>query len=65
MEFFAIGPYMPVHRAIATSTDWRLIVGLVVVMAIVLTATVVYAKRSVKTLPPRGGETVDAERKAA
>jgi hypothetical protein len=42
-----------------------LIVGLVAVMTIALTATLVYANRSVKTLPPRAGEPADAERKAA
>jgi hypothetical protein len=65
MNFFAMGSYIPLHQAGAGATDLRTNVALVVVMAIVLTASIVYASRSVKKLRSRGGETVDAERKAA
>ena len=59
------GPYMPVHHAVAASTDWSVIAGLIVVMAIALAAVFVYARRSVKTQTPRKHEPSDADRKAA
>ena len=65
MFFFAAGPYIPVRHAMAASTDWRVIVALIAIMAIAMTVVLVYANRSVKTLAPRKSETADADRKAA
>jgi hypothetical protein len=65
MNFLATGVYVPIHRAVGGSTDWPLIVGLIVVMAIAVTAVLVYANRSVKTLPTRESEPADGDRKAA
>ena len=66
MKFLTAGLYVPVHNAVGGSTDWTLIVGLIVVMAIALTAVLVYANRSVKTPPARASEPADdAARKAA
>jgi hypothetical protein len=65
MISLAAGPYVPVHHAAAGSTDWSVIVGLVVVMAIALTATLVNANRSVKAQSLRMGEPADTDRKAA
>jgi predicted MFS family arabinose efflux permease len=65
MNLLATGLYVPIHRAVGGSTDWKVIVGLIVVMAIALTAVIVSANRSVKTLPTRESEPADAGRKAA
>jgi predicted MFS family arabinose efflux permease len=65
MNFLAAGVYVPLHRAVGGSTDWALIVGLIVVMAIALTAVLVYANRSVKTPPSSESEPADSDRKAA
>jgi hypothetical protein len=61
MKQVAAGLYVPVHHAVSGSTDWTLIVGLIAVMAIALTVVLVYANRSVKTLPSRKSETRDSE----
>jgi hypothetical protein len=65
MIFLAAGPYIPLRHGVAVSTDWPVIVGLIAVMAIALTVALVYANRSVMTLPPRESEPADADRKAA
>jgi len=65
MTFLAAGPYIPLRHGVAGSTDWTVIVGLIVVMAIALTAVIVYANRSVKTLPSRESEPRESARKAA
>jgi predicted MFS family arabinose efflux permease len=66
MNFLATGLYVPIHRAVGGSADWKVIVALIVVMAIALTAVLVYANRSVKTLPTRESKPADdATRKAA
>ena len=65
MFIYAAGPYIPVRHAIAGSTDWRVIVALIAVMAIAITVVLVYSNRSVKTLPPGKSEPADVDRKAA
>jgi hypothetical protein len=66
MNSLAAGIYVPGHHAVGGSTDWTLIVGLIVVMAIALAAVLVYANRSVKTLPTSASEPADDDaRKAA
>jgi hypothetical protein len=64
MKFLAAVPYIPRH-VVSGSADWPLIVGLIVVMAIALTAVLVYAHRSVKTMPSSEHEELESDRKAA
>lgn len=65
MTFFAAGVYIPLRHGVAGSTDWTVIAGLVVVMAIVLTALIVGAYRSVNTPPVSESEPRDSVGKAA
>ena len=66
MKFIAAGTYIPLRHGVAGSNDWAVILGLIVIIAIALTAVVVYANRSVKTLPTRESKPADdATRKAA
>ena len=65
MTFLAAGLYVPLHNAFSTSSDWTLIVGLSVAMAIALTAVLVYARRSVETPPSRESEPAERRQKAA
>lgn len=66
MKFLAAVPYIPLRHGVAGSNDWVVILGLIVIMAIALTAVIVYANRSVKTLPTGASEPADeATRKAA
>ena len=66
MKFLAAVPYIPLRHGVAGTNDWAVILGLIVIMAIALTAVLVYANRSVKTLPTGASEPADdADRKAA
>lgn len=65
MNSLAAGAYIPLRHGVAGSTDWTVIAGLVVVMAIVLTAVIVYAYRPVNTAAVSDSEPRDSVRRAA
>jgi len=65
MTFLAGGLYVPLHNAVSASTDLTLIGGLIVAMAIALTAVLVYANRSVERPPSRESEPAERGQKAA
>ncbi len=56
---------MPVHHGAAATTDWTVVAGLFVVMAIALAITFMLANRSAKPRQSSRREPTDSRRKAA
>jgi hypothetical protein len=65
MISFAGGLYVPVHHGVAASTDWTVIAGLAIVMAIAVAVVFALAKASAAASQVRGRQPSDSERRAA